>query len=661
MTHKRLPRFEDCAALERLTGCDWLASEHLIAYSSNKTDGIVLKNFETGRASLITGGGKKEGHPAFSPDGTKLLFLSAQDGCFQILAYDLENKKLTTIACTDAPISEPVWSPDGSKILFSSVISGTKDAPSAPYGEPIIIEELGYKFDGMGFRTPDNAVHLFIVNADGSDTPKRITSGNFDYLHHNWHPDSRHVICAGNRFRPAADYLGYDLLKIDTLSGEITQLTQGLWLVSYPNPLRPVCTPDGAFVIAGVMDAKYAKTISTGTFPETYLYRIAFDGSGSEQIFFPDENCYQCTQFPYNADCGTGLDKLQISGDGSYVLFHGGWQGQAGLFKLPLDGSTGGHAVQLDRGKHAYHGISRIQNHQVIAARCKDTLPEAYCLLDISSGKVIKKLVQSAGDFLAKVAVSEPEDFSVPTLDGCSKVHGWVLPPHNMEEGKRYPTILYIHGGPHPFYTYALTLEHQCFAAAGFGVICCNPRGSSGYGWQHQNYGDARCAESYYDCLQFADEAARRYPWIDGDRLGVTGGSYGGYMTGYIAAHSKRFRAYIAQRGLFNDHILYASSDETGSSADYDSFPQFMMENLKKSTVTYAQNIDRPLLILHGADDYRTPVEAARQLHTAVKDTHPDLPVKLVLYPHTGHSQPKIPSLLLEYYAEMVKWFRAYL
>lgn len=234
---------------------------------------------------------------------------------------------------------------------------------------------------------------------------------------------------------------------------------------------------------------------------------------------------------------------------------------------------------------------------------------------------------------------------------------------HPVEDGQtlRQHLILYIHGGPHPFYTYAVDLEMQAFAANGFAVLYCNPRGSTGYGWAHQNWGDARCREPFDDCMDFVDGALRRFAWLDESRLGVTGGSYGGYMTNYIATHSSRFRAYVCQRGLFNDQILYASSDETGSSAGYLDFRQFLQESLEKSAVAYAERIWAPYLILHGADDCRTPVEGAVQMYSALRDVHPELPVKLVLYPHTGHSQPQSRDLLLSYYEEMLHWFRTYL
>ena len=253
------------------------------------------------------------------------------------------------------------------------------------------------------------------------------------------------------------------------------------------------------------------------------------------------------------------------------------------------------------------------------------------------------------------------EDFFFDTLDGESRVHGFVMPPARREEGKQYPAILYIHGGPHPFYTYGFTAEFQWLASQGYGVLYCNPRGSSGYGPVHQNYARSTDGCAYADLLQFVDECLRRFPWIDETRLGVTGGSYGGYMTNWIASHAKRFRAYITQRSVASDLIGYASSDKQGSSTGFANYEEFMMDALRKSPVSYAENIDRPFLILHGEDDLRCPVEGAHQLFTAVKDTHPDLPVRLVIFPKTPHDQPGIPVLLKRYYQEMHRWFDTYL
>lgn len=147
----------------------------------------------------------------------------------------------------------------------------------------------------------------------------------------------------------------------------------------------------------------------------------------------------------------------------------------------------------------------------------------------------------------------------------------------------------------------------------------------------------------------------------DKDRVGVTGGSYGGYMTNYMATHSKRFKAYVTQRSISNELIAYANSDMQGQSTDYKSYEDFMVDKLKESAVSYAERVDKPILILHGTQDYRTPIEGAHQFYVAIKDLHPDLPVKMVIYPHTGHEQPSDPRLLKHYYHEMAEWFKRYL
>lgn len=262
-----------------------------------------------------------------------------------------------------------------------------------------------------------------------------------------------------------------------------------------------------------------------------------------------------------------------------------------------------------------------------------------------------------------ELPLSNPSEMWIDTLDGEAQVQGWVFPPQNMEPGKKYPAVLYIHGGPTPFYGCALTYEHQAITGAGIGLILCNPRGSSGYGGKHQNMAQAFDGTAMYDLLQFVEEAARRFSWIDRERLGVTGGSYGGYMTNWIISHTKRFKAAVTQRSVANEQIQYASSDMAGSSREFQSFRDFMMKNIERSAVAYADRIDIPLLILHGMDDMRCPVEHAHQLFVAVKDTHPDLPVRMVLFPKSNHSitmQGRM-RLRVRHYDETIAWFQKYL
>ncbi len=659
---KRLPEFDDCQSLERLTGGDYCEARNMVCYASAQTGGILLKNLTTSSIKRITAGGQGECSPAFSPDGTKILFLSVVKGWGrQLFCYELDTEKLWQVTKISGAVMEPIWSPDGKRILFSMITGSKKrneDAEKKYADEPVVIEDFGYKFDGMGFIRPDSHWQLFVVSEKGGEAIQ-LTDGEFDYMHANWAPDSQKIVCVGNRFRSREESIGYDLLLIDTAAkmGELTRLTKEYWIVSYPNPIRPVFTPDGKFVVAGILNPEAMGT--EHGYPEIYFYQIDIKSGEGKQIFIPDAGCYQCVQFPYNAGCGWGMDKVQLSPDGRFIFFVSGWQGQGNLYCLDRLGD--GHARLLSGGKLVYHGLSKIQNGKFMAARAESDLPEAYYIIDAESGMILHQAVQSAETMLETVQLVTPEDFFFETLDGESRVHTWILPPHNREKNKKYPAILYVHGGPHPFYTYGLTMEFQCLAALGFAVIYCNPRGSSGYGWIHQNCARSVDGSAYYDCLQCVDEAIRRYDWIDGERLGVTGGSYGGYMTNYIATHSKKFKAYVTQRSISNELISYASSDMQGDSKAFQSFEDFMIDGLKKSAVAYAERVDKPFLILHGMDDYRTPVEGAHQLFVALKDLHPDLPVKMVLFPHTGHEQPSNPRLLKLYYKELAGWFQKYL
>ena len=209
----------------------------------------------------------------------------------------------------------------------------------------------------------------------------------------------------------------------------------------------------------------------------------------------------------------------------------------------------------------------------------------------------------------------------------------------------------------------ALAYEHQCILGAGIGLIVMNFRGSSGYGEAHQSVQAAYDGRAMTDVLQFVDEACRRFSWIDPDRLGITGGSYGGYLTNWICGHTKRFKAAVTQRSIANELIQYASSDMPGSSKDWADFSDFMADRLKASPVSYAENIDIPFLILHGMADMRCPVEHAHQLFSAVRECHPDSTVRMVLFPHMTHSFPMEGpmDLRIAHYDAMIEWFKTYL
>ncbi|MBQ9264109.1 MAG: S9 family peptidase [Clostridia bacterium] len=654
--NKRLMTMDDCCGMERLNGGDWHAGKGLVCWASNRTGGVMVKRLATGAVTRYTAGGKGEGYARFSPDGTQVSFLSSLPGKGrQVCVADLNTGETRVVTVLSGAAMEPIWHPDGRHILFSSS-QETADRQEISSDAPVVIEDFHYKVDGAGFIRPDGHVQLFLADLVTGKT-KQLTYGEADWMHHAISPDGRYIAAAGNVNRPKEDSIGFDLFLMDLQSDApaFRQISHELVMVSYPNPVRPVFMPSGQAVVMAVLDPEADPSFG---YPPAALFSFPVDGGEPQRLFRADAGCYQCVQFPYNAFCGNGLDKIHLDPDTGDIYFVSGWQGQANLYKLS-PGSLRAQPVRV--GSHVIHGLSRIQQGRVMIAQGCTDRPEAYILMELDKPKEGETLVQSGENIMEGCEIAPTEDFFFTTLDGESRVHGFVTHPARREAGKKYPAIVYIHGGPHPFYTYGFTAEFQALAARGYAVLWCNPRGSSGYGSVHQNFARAMDGSAYTDILQFVDEALRRFAWIDEGRLAVTGGSYGGYMTNWIASHAHRFQAYITQRSVASDLIGYASSDMQGSSRQFASFEEFMVDALRKSPVSYAENIDKPFLILHGEDDLRCPVEGAHQLFTAVKDTHPDLPVRLVIFPHTPHDQPREAEMLKRYYREMYDWLEKYL
>lgn len=657
---KRLPAFTDIRTIEELGGGDYSGESGLLVWQSS-TDGIRLKDPADGSVRRITAGGKNEGSPAFSPDGTEVLFLSSSEAGRQLYLYDIGTGNVRRISDFSGPIMEPLWSPTGKQVLFASSISSDSGERAAERpDEPVVIEDFGYKFDGLGYIQPDGHQHLFVLDIGTGRIRKATKGASHDFLHAAWAPDGKSFVCVSDAAHKKSESLMYDLFLIsadDADFGEMKQISQGPPIVSYPNPIRPVFTPDGSRVIMGAMDPHADGALG---YPPIHLFAFPVTGDGPEEIFQPDEDCYQCVQFPYNAGCGHGMDKVQISEDGRTVYFHAGWQGGGVLYALGLHGDR--HAKKLLSGKFVCHGISKPRNGRMLVSRSMPDRPEHYLLLDLRTGEA-QTVIQSAEAYLRETELQKTEDFFFETEDGEGRIHAFVMPPAGCEAGKKYPAVLYVHGGPHPFYTFGFTPEMQAFAAAGYAMIFCNPRGSTGYGIRHADVRQAMNGTAFRDVLQCVREAVRRYDFIDPSRIGATGGSYGGYMTNELALHTEDvFRCFITQRSMPAEMISYCSTDMTNpESGAFESYEAFMMDRIAKSQVSYAENLRAPLLIMHGEDDLRCPVEGAHQFYTALKDIHPEIPVRLVIFPHTAHEQPTEPRLAKRYYQEITDWFDRYL
>jgi len=275
-----------------------------------------------------------------------------------------------------------------------------------------------------------------------------------------------------------------------------------------------------------------------------------------------------------------------------------------------------------------------------------------------------RRLTAVNAGWMDGISLSRPERFTYEGADGWP-VEGWVMRPAGFEEGRRYPTILQIHGGPHGAYGEAFSHEFQVLAAEGFALVFTNPRGSQGYGQRftaatRHDWG----GKDYEDIMRGLEAALARFPFLDPGRLGVAGGSYGGFMTNWVIGHTDRFKAAVTMRSISNHLSQWGTSDLAFMKGFWE-FPGDPWEApawyWERSPLAYVAKIRTPLLILHSEMDLRCPMPEAEQLFAALKKLRRE--VVLVRFPGESHdlSRTGRPAHRLERLRWIVKWFADHL
>lgn len=606
-----------------------------------------------GAAFRFTDPTEEASGPAWSPDSTTLSFTSRRG----------KDPNGTWFARVVAPGGEayhiegvtgrPVWSPDGKWIAFTKAPEPPSDEKKNPREGWVapdaishtldaerfdgrVITTLRYKRDGTLTFMPDPSIRpknqLFVVAATGGEA-RQVTDAAFDVGSPRWTADSSTVVFTGDE--EADDELKAEptanLYAVAAAGGEIRRLTGNPGSES-----QPAISPAGDKLA-------FLQTMARGSETDLMVVDLAPDGSLRGE--------------PRNLTATWDLQPgaLTFTPDGNAIRFGAGISGDTQLFEVSLQGQV----RQVTSGERHAGGFSASADGSVMAFVVNEATSPTELYIARGDGSQEQKATSFNDALLAEVDLVTPEQLTWKVKDGTT-IEGWLMKPVGYTPGRKYPMVLKIHGGPHSSYGTGWFDTFQVLSGAGFFVLYSNPRGSSSYGHDFTYATRGKWGEmDQEDFLVGVDTALAKYPDIDPARVGVSGGSYGGFMSNWLTARTDRFAASVTSRSISNWESWYGSSDAQGLT-DYEFMgPPWEQRELYRrlSPISYVEHVTAPTLIIMGEEDYRTPMSDNEQWFVALKKR--EIPVELARYPRSAHglSRDGEPWLLVDRQERIRSWF----
>lgn len=595
--------------------------------------------------------GDKDSAPRWSPDGKWLAFLSGRKERAQI--HLLSTSGGESVALTERKFGAgvPEWSPDSRHIVFTGVVS--TDPEENQDDDPValdhperqdkkhtaktkIIERASYKADGIGYIA-NRRRHIFVLDV-ASRRLEQITSGNFNDDGAAWSPDGEHLAFASNRSERWDVSLESAIWVIPRAGGAPRRITDGGGFGD------PAFSPDGSRIaFTGLRD------LSDIVRPNR-LFSCNRDGSDlrDEQGDWDGVWGNWAIGDVVQSDAGHGL---QWRKDGIYAL--GTERGESNLYR-----ASGGSVQPITRGAHVITDYS-MTAEDVLTYTCSDPTHPAEVFL--SAAGQSEQLTHKNQEWLDEVLTAAPERFWF-TGARDEQNDGRLLAPRGSESGK-HPLIVYIHGGPSFAYGQNFFFEFQFLAGQGFGVFYPNIHGSTSYGAAYEG-----SIKDDWGNLDFQDvlagtKAAMERSWVDPRRVGIAGGSYGGYMTLWALGHSDLYRAGVTERCVSN-FISFMGTSDVGWIWDriVGAFPEEDVEKLwDMSPIKYIKNINVPLMVMHSEGDDRTPIEQGEQVFLTLRRLGKE--TKFVVFPEESHGLSRMgkPSRRVERLEIIMNWFRQWL
>jgi len=610
---------------------------------------LWLMDIDGGNPRQITNNAKGESTPRFSPDGKSLLFISSRDGNSSLYLMPMtggEARRLTNISTS---IADPVWSPDSKSIAFSSDVypeCGADDACNKKTSETWSNGTLkAHMADSLLYRhwtdwKDGTRTHILLVDVD-KGTIRDLTPGDFDSptfqlggpVQYDFARDSSEIAFVSNRDKSAASSTNNDLwlLSLREAGAKPRNITAS-------NPAydgSPKYSADGRYIA-------YRMQKLPGY--ESDLFRIAlYDRTSGVTSVLTDSFNNWVNSFEWSADSRT-------------IYFTAEAEGQIPLYRLDV-ASKSITRLLADKTIDEFE-FTRDDRRLVYARRSTGEPTEIFSVAVTGTQASAPAKLSKVNDGLAaEVDIRPAESMWVDGANGA-KVQVFIVKPHGFDPSRKYPLILNVHGGPQSQWLDAFRGDWQVYPGSGYVVAFPNPHGSTGYGQEFTAKISGDWSGAVFQDLMKVTDELEKLPYVDRNRIGAMGWSYGGYMMNWFEGHTDRFKAIASMMGLYDLRSFYGATEELW-------FPEWDLKGQpwnsdlyeKWSPSNFVKNFKTPALVISGERDYRVPYTQSLQFFTALQKMN--VPSKLLIYSNAGH-WPNWYEMAL-YYTAHLEWFNKYL
>jgi len=639
-------RSSDLLGLRSVTDVQFSPDGSRLAYSVENNDGpgrpysqIWIVSLGDGKALRIGAEREASSGPVWSPDGGWIAFRGHEgdkSGLMVTRPDGSGRRFLSVMQGTNSPLPSTgntiAWSPDARKIAFVNSVPGPETELAS--GDPIVITRYLYKPDdseGLSHFNDNRRLHIFLADV-ASGQVQQLTDGTHYEHSIDWSPNGEEIAFVSNREPNEDQFFNYDIFALKVSDRTIRRIT-----ATENAEYKPRWSPDGKSLV--YQATRRGLTDLETTMEDTHIWMVDATGGNRHEVSGMIDNRQGAPNW---------------TPDGRSICFTVQERGTVSLYRLP---TTSGQpeAIVRDRGTVGSWAVSK----DGATAYTFSTPSDTAQLYLMNGQSPVKKLTDLNGQVLAGKQIAEAESFTFISNDNKYDVEAFLTKPLGMTSSSKHPLIVNIHGGPHGQQGPSFNFKNQVYAGRGWATLMVNYRGSTGYGQQFADavFGDQNGNEAQ-DVLYGASAALRRYLWLDRERIGVEGVSYGGQLSAWLITQTSLFRAAIPIAGITNlvsyNYMTYYNQYEQ---MEFGIFPHQgnLMDVLwERSALKHAAKVKTPTLLMHGENDSDVPIAEAEQYYIALKDV--GVETVMVRYPREGHGLRE-PKHIVDGIDRCIAWY----